>query len=157
MPRWNKKNWVSLSPNGIGYTKPNHYLEMARVAWRNRDQLPFAWRILSKGVCDGCALGTTGLHDFTMDGVHLCMVRLELLRLNTMPALDIRRLSDTRELERMSGAKLREMGRLPFPMIRRRGEPGFSRLSWDAALDLIGGRIAAVSPERLAFYLTSRG
>ena len=38
MPRWNKKNWVSLSPNGIGYTKPNHYLEMARVAWRNRDQ-----------------------------------------------------------------------------------------------------------------------
>jgi anaerobic selenocysteine-containing dehydrogenase len=57
----------------------------------------------------------------------------------------------------MSGAELREMGRLPFPMIRRRGEPGFSRLSWDAALDLIGGRIAAVSPERLAFYLTSRG
>lgn len=157
MPRWNKKNWVSLSPNGIGYTKPNHYLEMARVAWRNRDQLPFAWRILSKGVCDGCALGTTGLHDFTMDGVHLCMVRLELLRLNTMPALDIRRLNDTRELERMSGAELREMGRLPFPMIRRRGEPGFSRLSWDAALDLIGGRIAAVSPKRLAFYLTSRG
>ncbi|HKQ08420.1 MAG TPA: FdhF/YdeP family oxidoreductase [Blastocatellia bacterium] len=157
MTRWNKKNWVSLSPNGIGYTKPNHYLEMARVAWRNRDQLPFAWRILSKGVCDGCALGTTGLHDFTMDGVHLCMVRLELLRLNTMPALDIRRLNDTRELERMSGAELREMGRLPFPMIRRRGEPGFSRLSWDAALDLIGGRIAAVSPERLAFYLTSRG
>jgi hypothetical protein len=90
MPRWNKKNWVSLSPNGIGYTKPNHYLEMARVVWRNRDQLPFAWRILSKGVCDGCALGTTGLRDFTMDGVHLCMVRLELLRLNTMPALDIR-------------------------------------------------------------------
>src|SRR5215510_15954374 len=87
---WDKSSWVSLAPNGLGYVKPNHYLEIAKVVWRNRDELPFAWRILTRGVCDGCALGTTGLHDFTMDGVHLCMVRLELLRLNTMPALDIK-------------------------------------------------------------------
>ena len=42
----------------------------------------------SDGVCDGCALGTSGLSDWTMPGVHLCMVRLELMRLNTAPALD---------------------------------------------------------------------
>ena len=46
---------------GIGQQKPHHYREMVRVAWENRDQLPFAWRILSDGVCDGCALGTSGL------------------------------------------------------------------------------------------------
>src|SRR5262249_29292756 len=115
MSRWNPKNWVSLAPNGIGQVKPNHYLEMARVAWRNRDELPFAWRILTRGVCDGCALGTTGLRDFTMNGVHLCMVRLELLRLNTMPALDCNQLADCGPLERMSAAELRELGRLPFP------------------------------------------
>ncbi|MBP6822418.1 MAG: formate dehydrogenase, partial [Acidobacteria bacterium] len=80
---WNKSNWVSLIPNGIGHVKPNHYLDMAKIVWRNRDQLPYAWRILTKGVCDGCALGTAGVHDFTMDGIHLCMVRLELMRLNT--------------------------------------------------------------------------
>ena len=73
---------------GIGQQKPRHYLEMARIAWENRDQLPFAWRILNDGVCDGCALGTSGLSDWTIPGIHLCMVRLELMRLNTAPALD---------------------------------------------------------------------
>ena len=73
---------------GLGQQKPQHYREMVRVAWRNRDQLPYAFRILKDGVCDGCALGTSGLSDWTSPGVHLCMVRLELMRLNTAPALD---------------------------------------------------------------------
>ncbi len=75
---------------------------MARVAWENRDQLPFAWRILDQGTCDGCALGTTGLRDWTLEGVHLCMVRLELMRLNTMPALDPARLADVSALRPLS-------------------------------------------------------
>src|SRR5713226_3332343 len=61
---------------GIGQQKPHHYLEMAKIAWENRDQLPFAWRILGDGVCDGCALGTSGLSDWTLPGTHLCMVLL---------------------------------------------------------------------------------
>jgi molybdopterin-dependent oxidoreductase alpha subunit len=137
--------------------KPNHYFEIARTVWRNRDQLPYAWRILTQGVCDGCALGTTGIHDFTMDGIHLCLVRLELLRLNTMPALDVGLLKDVTKLAPMTGADLRELGRLPYPMIRRRGDKGFSRLAWDDATRLIADRIARTEPSRLAFYLTSRG
>ena len=70
-------------PFGLDQQKPRHFSSMARIAWENRDQLPFAWRILKDGVCDGCALGTTGIKDWTLPGVHLCMVRLELLRLNT--------------------------------------------------------------------------
>ncbi len=154
---WDRSSWVSLVPNGIGQVKPNHYLEMARVIWRNRDELPFAWRILTRGVCDGCALGTTGLRDFTMDGVHLCMVRLELLRLNTMPALDLKRLEDAEALARLTGAELRELGRLPYPMVRRRGERGFRRVGWDEAIDLIAQRVIKTDPQRMAFYLTSRG
>src|SRR4029453_17153837 len=84
--------WASYIPRDPRKKKPNHYVEMARVAWQNRDQLPFAWRILTDGVCDGCALGTTGLRDWTLPDVHLCMVRLELMRLNTAPALDPGRL-----------------------------------------------------------------
>ncbi len=144
-------------PNGLGQVKPNHYLEIAKTLWRNRDELPFAWRILTRGVCDGCALGTTGIRDFTMDGVHLCMVRLDLLRLNTMPALDIRLLEDASALSSMTASELRELGRLPYPMVRRRGEPGFKRISWDEALDLTAARINATRPDRLAFYMTSRG
>lgn len=154
---WDRKSWAGIAPNGIGQVKPNHYLEMAKVVWRNRGELPFAWRILTRGVCDGCALGTTGVHDFTMDGVHLCMVRLDLLRLNTMPALDIKLLEDARALEQMTAAELRELGRLPFPMVRRKGERGFKRIAWDEAVDCAANRIKNTDPERMAFYLTSRG
>ncbi|HEX5733119.1 MAG TPA: FdhF/YdeP family oxidoreductase [Blastocatellia bacterium] len=154
---WDKKTWVSLVPNGINQVKPNHYFEIIKTAWRNRDELPFAWRILTQGVCDGCALGTTGIHDFTMDGVHLCMVRLDLMRLNTMPALDLKHLADAGELSRKTATELRELGRLPFPLIRRRGERGFRRITWDEAIEIAGARIGATDPRRMAFYLTSRG
>jgi len=97
------------------------------------------------------------MRDFTMEGIHLCTVRLNLLRLNTMPALDVRHLADAEALTDKTSAELRDLGRLPFPMIRRRGEPGFRRVSWDEALDLIADRIRKSDPQRIAFYLTSRG
>src|SRR5437867_9592733 len=148
--------WVSLVPYGIGRTKPNHYVEILRTVWDNRHDLPYAWRILSQGVCDGCALGVAGFHDRTMDGVHLCTTRLDLLKLNTARALDPSALADVAGLPRSSGA-LRALGRLPYPMLRRRGEAGFTRVSWDDALDLAATRIRASAPERIAFYLTARG
>jgi molybdopterin-dependent oxidoreductase alpha subunit len=151
------RNWVSFVPNGLNEQKPNHYLEMLRVAWQNRDELPFAWRILRDGVCDGCALGTTGLHDWTLDGTHLCMVRLELMRLNTAPALDVARLGDVSALEQQSSTALREMGRLPEPMVRRRGDRGFRPVGWEEALTIAADALRTTSPDRMAFYLTSRG
>jgi molybdopterin-dependent oxidoreductase alpha subunit len=154
---WNPSTWVSLKPFGLGEEKPHHFRDMARIWWENRDELEYGMRILRDGVCDGCALGTTGIRDHTLDGIHLCTVRLELLRLNTMGALDPAMLADMASLEGMRGDQLRGLGRLPCPMVRRRGDPGFRRVSWDAALDLLTDRLAAVDPRRLAFYLTSRG
>lgn len=155
--RLHPRLWAGLVPNGLGQVKPDHYGEMLRVLWRNRDELPFAWRILRDGVCDGCALGTSGLRDWTMDGVHLCMVRLQLLRLNTMGALDPSRLADVAPLAALDNRALRELGRLPVPLRRRHGEPGFTPLSWDAALGEIAAAVRGADPRRLAFYLTSRG
>jgi molybdopterin-dependent oxidoreductase alpha subunit len=156
--------WASLRPNGIGLQKPNHYAEMARTAWENRHALPYAWRILSQGVCDGCALGVAGFHDWTIAGVHLCTTRLNLLKLNTMRPMDIGELADVESLRHRTGAELRELGRLPYPMLRRRGEPGFSRVSWEAALGLVADRVrvarakdAAGGGDRLGFFLTARG
>ncbi|HLG15822.1 MAG TPA: FdhF/YdeP family oxidoreductase [Blastocatellia bacterium] len=154
---WDRESWVSLMPNGIGHVKPNHYAEIVRTVWKNRDQLPFAWRILTHGVCDGCALGTAGIRDFTMEGVHLCLVRLDLMRLNTMPALDMNLVEDAGPLAGMSAAELRELGRLPYPMVRRRGDRGLSPLSWDEAIELAARRLRETDPHRLAFYMTSRG
>jgi len=152
-----KRRWVSLAPQGIGHQKPFHYLEMARVAWANRDALPYAWRILRDGVCDGCALGTSGLSDWTLPGTHLCMVRLELMRLNTAPALDTERLADVSQFTGWTSAALRELGRLPEPMLRRPGDAGFQIVSWDDALDLAARHLRETPPHRTAFYLTSRG
>jgi molybdopterin-dependent oxidoreductase alpha subunit len=142
---------------GLGQQKPHHYREMLRIAWKNADQLPFAWRILSRGVCDGCALGANGLSDWTIPGTHLCMVRLELLRMNTAPALDIRQLTDAASLARLTSAELRELGRIPHPLLRRRGEPGFLVATWDEALERVAAQLRATEPNRAAFYLTSRG
>lgn len=149
--------WVGYKPNGVGEVKPNHYGEMLRTVWDNRDNLPYAWRILSKGVCDGCALGVAGFQDWTIEGVHLCTTRLNLLRLNTMGALDPAVLGDVEHLRTLDGSALRALGRLPYPMVRRAGEPGFRRISWDEALTIAGGRLRAATPDRMAFYLTARG
>jgi len=142
---------------GLGQQKPHHYREMLRLVWDNRDELPFAWRILKDGVCDGCALGTSGLSDWTLEGPHLCMVRLELMRLNTAPALDPSALADVSSLSSRTSQELRVLGRLPQPMLRRKGDRGFRVLSWDDALDRIASGLRRVDPSRAAFYLTSRG
>lgn len=155
--RWNPKLWASRKPFGIGEGRPNNYLEIVKAVRENIRELPYAWRILRKGVCDGCALGTKGLHDWTMDEVHLCNVRLRLLRLNTMAALDPSVLADVDPLRRMRSDELRALGRLPYPMLRRRGEPGFARVTWGEALNLVAERIRATDPARCGFYLTSRG
>ncbi|HET8679944.1 MAG TPA: FdhF/YdeP family oxidoreductase [bacterium] len=154
---WDPSLWASRIPLGIGEQRPNNYLEIWKALWENRDQLGFTWRILNHGVCDGCALGTTGMKDWTLEGIHLCNVRLRLLRLNTMPALDVRMLEDVTALRGRRSEELRALGRLPYPMVRRRGDHGFGRVTWDDALDLIADRIRATPPDRLGFYLTSRG
>lgn len=145
------------TPFGIGEVKPHHFRDMLRVMWQNRDQLGHAWRVLSRGVCDGCALGTSGLKDWTIDSTHLCMVRLELLRLNTMGAMPEGSLQDVAALRTRSSRELRELGRLAWPMRRRRGERGFTRVSFAELWKDVGCRWRTTTPDRTAMYVTSRG
>jgi molybdopterin-dependent oxidoreductase alpha subunit len=156
-----QKDWKarlkSAVPFGIGQVKPKHFRDMTGIIWKNRDNLPYAWKVLSRGVCDGCALGVAGFHDWTIKGVHLCMTRLNLLRLNTMPALDVRLLEDVTDLGRLDNAQLRELGRLPYPMLREKSAKGFRRITWDEAYARIGAKIRATEPKRWAMFVTSRG
>lgn len=156
-----QKNWKdklqSAVPFGLGQVKPKHFRDMVGVVWKNRDNLPYAWKVLSRGVCDGCALGVAGFHDWTIPGVHLCMTRLNLLRLNTMPELDVRLLADLAHLKALDNAQLRELGRLPYPMVREKNAPGFRRVSWDEAYLRIAAKIRVTDPKRWAMFLTSRG
>jgi molybdopterin-dependent oxidoreductase alpha subunit len=157
-PRRTRRDlWVGFKPYGVGHTRPNGYHAIFHAFRDNWRRLPFAMRIMRKGVCDGCALGVAGFHDWTLSGVHLCATRLALLKLNTMAALDPKVLGDVAALRPKSGIELRELGRLGEPMVRHRGEPGFTPVSWDEALDLLAGRIKASTPDRIALYLTARG
>ena len=169
-----EKNWKarlkSAAPFGLGQTKPRHFRDRASIIWKNRDNLGYAYKVLTRGVCDGCALGVAGLHDWTIKGVHLCMTRLNLLRLNTMPAFDPALLGDIAAFQAslnkgaaprseydFDNAQLRELGRLAYPMLRERGDKGFRRISWQEANQRIARRITASTPKRIAFFVTSRG
>lgn len=151
------RGWVGLSPNGLGQQKPNHFGDMAKIAWKVRRRRKDAWKILTEGVCDGCALGVAGLHDWTLDGVHLCTTRLNLLPMNVAEPIDHDLLADVAPLRRKRSEELRELGRLTRPMRRRRGEPGFRPVSWDEAMDAVADAIGEAGPQRTAIYLTSRG
>jgi len=130
---------------------------MARVAWDNRDNLPYAWRILTHGVCDGCSLGPRGLRDDVISGVHLCMTRLKLLRLNTMGPVPDARLGALAELRAMRNQDLHHLGRLPYPMVHRAGDDRLHRLSWDEALAIVADGVRDVPGDRMGFFATSRG
>src|SRR5687767_1444898 len=151
--------WLSrVVPFGfIGQTKPQHYREMLGVIWENRKEIPYAWNVLNHGVCDGCSLGPYGLRDNVLDGVHLCMTRLKLLKLNTMAALDLSALSDVARLRRMEPEQLHSLGRLSHPMVRGKGQRGFLRVTWEEALDVACKSIRKTPPHELAFFDTSRG
>ncbi len=147
-----------LLPLGPGrHPRPRPFVEMAQVLWQNRDNLPYAWRILTHGVCDGCSLGPRGLRDDVIDGIHLCMTRLKLLRLNTMGPIPENRLHDLAPLRALRNQDLHPLGRLPFPIIHRAGSDRLHRLSWDEALGIIGDALRGMPGERIGFYATSRG
>jgi molybdopterin-dependent oxidoreductase alpha subunit len=139
------------------HPRPRPFVEMAQVLWDNRDNLPYAWRILTRGVCDGCSLGPRGLNDDVIKGVHLCMTRLKLLRLNTMGPVPDERLQSLSALRAMRNEDLHRIGRVPYPMIHRAGDDRMHRLSWDEAYSIIRDELRAVPGDRMGFFATSRG
>lgn len=149
--------WAGITPFGLGKVKPHHIKDTLDVIIENKDSLPYAYRILTKGVCDGCALGVLGLQDQTLSGLHLCSTRLNMLRINTMSEMEEHWLTDVEKLKSLSNTELRKLGRIPFPLLRKKGENSFFRLSWDEALNRIASKIQQTKPEQLAFYLTARG
>ena len=143
-PGWAPSTWATRVP----LTHLENFGEVARAAWANRDRAGYAWRILNDGVCDGCALGTTGLRGLDRHGVHLCRIRLNLLRLNTMPAATRPASRTSRRFGRSPSSDLRDLGRLPVPLFRRRGRTGLPPVSLGRGDGLLANRLAATEPDR---------
>jgi anaerobic selenocysteine-containing dehydrogenase len=142
-----------IAPHRIS---PASWARALRSVWSNRDRLSYSWRILSRGVCEVCSLGPRGLRDDVLPGLHLCSLRLEGLRRNTMGPVDPLWLSSIDMLRAKTTQGLEELGRLPHPLVRRRNEPGFSRISWDEALAL-GSRALSETPSRTRLLASRSG
>ncbi|MGQ0505979.1 MAG: molybdopterin-dependent oxidoreductase [Myxococcaceae bacterium] len=152
-------NWIRLwFPFGVLWpNKPRHFREMGRVLWENRKQLPYAWRILNHGVCDGCSLGPYGLKDNVISGTHLCLTRLKLLRLNTMEAMSESAWSSIATLRGLTNEQLHHAGRIPYPLLYKRGDKGFRRITWDQAIAKIASTMKSAQPDEMGFFASSRG
>lgn len=136
---------ASLVPFGFGQQAPHPLGELLGALWENRGSLPYAWRLLRYGVCD-CGLP---------DGVHLCTPRLRSLRHHTLPALAPADVIDIERLRRMTRRELHALGRIPYPFVYRRGDRGFTRISWDHALGIAGAALRETPPHRHAWLAAS--
>jgi molybdopterin-dependent oxidoreductase alpha subunit len=148
---------ASPIPFGWGHEKIHHIFEIGAAIRTNRQHLSYAWRILTNGVCDGCDMGSNGLRDDSLQGIHWCSERLTRLRLHTQTAIPLRTLSDIHSLRTLRPSELRELGRLPFPMVYRPGDRGFTRLSWNDAIDLVSKRLQKTKPQRQAWVASPKG
>lgn len=130
---------------------------MLKVAWANRGSWTYGWKILRHGVCDGCSLGPHGLRDNVINGTHLCLTRLNLLRLNTMGPLKEATWQKIGFLRSQTNEQLHSLGRIPYPLIYRSGDSGFRRVSWEEAVAIAARSLETTSPERMGFFASSRG
>ena len=132
-------------------SSPHLYRDLLGALWENKRDLPHVWNILTRGVCDGCSLGSYGLRDPVLGGLHLCAGRFESLRLNTIGPLKLSTVRDVWRLQTLNRKKLRSLGRLPHPMIRRKTDRGFSQITWSDAFDIICRAIHDTPPHELGF------
>ncbi len=72
-----------------------------------------------------------------------------------MEAIEAPVLADVERLRNLSHEKLRRLGRLPYPMMRRRNHKGFVRVGWQEAFDLIGRSIRGTASNEMGFFAAS--
>ena len=154
MPSAMKDLRESLSPSCL---TPHYIGKILAATWQNRRELSYTWKILKDGVCDGCSTGSHGLQDDVLQTTHCCIARLKFLRRNTIGPLDPASLSDVARLRGIAPQRLTSLGRLAYPLIRRKGQRGFLRISWEEAIDVIAKEIRQVTPNELAFLAGGQG
>jgi len=57
------------------------------------------------------------------------------------------------KLSGYDNAQLRELGRLPYPMVREKGAKGFRRITWTRHIKRIAKKIKATTPKRWAMFV----
>ncbi|MGB0638862.1 MAG: molybdopterin-dependent oxidoreductase [Myxococcota bacterium] len=148
-------NIASLNPFGRRLTNSRPLLSWFSMIWEHRHDLGYLWRILTHGVCDGCSMGPIGLRDTTGTGLHMCPGRVANLKQHARPAILKGDVDNIAFLRSLTEGELQMLGRISQPLIYRTGSRGFSRVSWDAALDVISQSLQGTSPERMGWLASA--
>ena len=139
--------------------KPNHY---ARDGARPSGRTATTSRTRGASSARACATAARSVSPASTTGrspASTCARRGSTCCRSTRWARSTRRCSPTStRCARCSGKELRDLGRLPYPMVRRRGERGFTPgLVGRGARPGRRPRSGATTPTAFALYLTARG
>ena len=80
-----------------------------------------------------------------------------MLESSAMGTLDFSIMNEVSRLKQLDEKRLALLGRLPYPMIRRHAQRGFSRISWKEAVDLIADAIHDIAPHQMGFFAAPHG
>jgi len=154
---WRRSGWVSLATERDRPPEATPLPRHGHGGVGQRRHPKYARRLLTKGACDGCALGWLGCTTGRSMG-STCARPGSTSSSSTPPTPSTTAASPTSP--RSPSARPPSCGRWagwPTPCAADAARRGFQRVSWDEALGVVAGAIAAAPPDRVALYLTSRG
>jgi molybdopterin-dependent oxidoreductase alpha subunit len=150
MRRWTP--FGVLAPN-----KPRHARALLETIGQTQGKWHKAWKVLN-GPCNGCAVQTDGLRDNVLpNSPHFCLVRLGLLEEVLRPIAPRDAFADAEEVCRLGNDRIERLGRVGQPLLWRRGEAGYSPISWEDAYSLAADWIRKHQGDRSGFFATSKG
>jgi len=142
-----------------GLTSIKYSFKVAsKVGYRN-----FWQSITSRNTCKTCAYGMGGQRGGM---INESGTKLEICKKSIQAQLtDIQKAipeavfieNSIAELKKRSGRELEMLGRLNFPLHKRKDGTHFKKMTWEAALDLVGNKFKAAPPEKTFFYSSLPG
>jgi molybdopterin-dependent oxidoreductase alpha subunit len=152
---------IAMNPAraGGGVAAVRYTLQKARAAG---GLMRLTRRLLTHNACKTCALGMGGQHGGMRNErgsfPQVCKKSVQAQAADMQPPISERFFAkhSVTDLERWTARDLEAAGRLGFPVVWRRGESHFHRVSWDEAWAVATESLRATQPARTFFYSSGR-
>jgi molybdopterin-dependent oxidoreductase alpha subunit len=122
----------------------------------------FLSRMQSRNACKTCAVGmggqSGGMRNEAGSFPEVCKKSVQAQAADMQPPIseDFLRRTEIEELERLDARQVEALGRVGFPVLWRKGERHFRRVSWDEANQIAAAALRAAGPQRTFFYSSGR-
>ncbi|MGB3612782.1 MAG: molybdopterin-dependent oxidoreductase, partial [Elainellaceae cyanobacterium] len=125
-------------------------------------QGPRAWDVIfKKSACLSCAWGTGGqkggFKNELDEGLQRCAKSMEAIKAELMPGVEPQffEQQSIEQLQQLTSREADRLGRLTVPLILRRGQSHYERISWNEVYDLVAAEFRKPA-ERVASYSSGR-